>query len=70
MTVELKTIKSCIEYLTQNVQELALPELSAGYQQAISDLQSYLTDEEDGLDYEYSDNDYLTDRHPEYAECF
>ena len=69
MAETLKVIKNCIDYLAHSEQDL-VPELRPWYQQAISDLKSYLTDEEDRFDYEYSDTDYLTDRHPEYAEFF
>jgi len=69
MTATLQAIKDCINFLSHNEQDV-LPEVKIWYQQTISDLKGYLTDTEDILEYQYSDSEYFTDCHPEYAECF
>ncbi len=69
MEATLRVIQGCIDYLKHNVDDLT-PELREWYDQAISDLDSYLIDEQERFDYEYADNDFVTDCHPEYAEVF
>lgn len=70
MSTSTNTIRECITYLSDQEQDLIHPELKAWYNQAISDLKDYLVDEEQRQLYEHSDNEYLMDAHPEYANFF
>jgi hypothetical protein len=69
MLNKLKAIKECITFLQDSYHWLPIEDPNRpGYQEAIDNLESYLTDEEDMLEEQYGE--YAHDKYAESKYCF